>query len=309
MTDLSTLLAGSKEVPFSELENMLASGRAAAEVRQRSAPRAFTATVVVVGTPARLAAAVEALGQLGDASGVRALLISEGTESTPVVRMTESFFAIDGLAPRYLDNAVAAVRLPSLPALIWWRGGSEQALIGLTTLADRLVLDTEDPERVWSHAGQMLDQTALTDLRWTRLTRWRGVLAHLFDLEQVRGAIDTFRRVAIETSDRPTGRLFAAWLMSSLEWHDVAIDITIVETDGRSALESVRLSGERLSITVHRLPGRDCLEASVEGEVVDARISPMGHATLSDCINEELTVRSRDIAFERALAALGDLPA
>jgi glucose-6-phosphate dehydrogenase assembly protein OpcA len=132
----------------------------------------------------------------------------------------------------------------------------------------------------------------------------------LFDLEQVRGAIDTFRRVAIETSDRPTGRLFAAWLMSSLGWHDVGIDITIVEkTDGRSALESVRLSGERLSITVQRLPGRDCLEASVEGEVVDARISPMGHATLSDCINEELTVRSRDVAFERALAALGELPA
>jgi hypothetical protein len=307
MTDLSTLLAGSREVPFSELEDMLATGRAAAELHQRSLPRAFTATVVVVGTPARLAAAVEALGQLCDATGVRALLISEGTESKPVVRMTESFFAIDGLAPQYLDNAVAAVRLPSLPSLVWWRGGSEEALLGLTTLADRLVLDTEDPEPVWSRADQMLNQTALTDLRWTRLTRWRGVLAHLFDLEQVRTAIDSFRHVAIETRDRPTGRLFAAWLTSSLGWQDVAIDITVVETDDRSALESVRLSGDRLSITVRRLPGRDCLEASVEGELVDARISPMGNATLSDCINEELTVRSRDVAFERALAALGDL--
>jgi hypothetical protein len=307
MTDLSTLLAGSTEVPFSELEHLLATGRAAAEVRQRSVQRAFTATVVVVGTPARLAAAVEALGQLGDASGVRALLISEGTESKPVVRMTESFFAIDGLAPQYLDNAVAAVRLPSLPSLVWWRGGSEDALLGLAHFADRLVLDTEDPEGVWSRADQILNQTALTDLRWTRLTRWRGVLAHLFDLEQVRAAVGSFRHVAIETSDRPTGRLFGAWLNSSLGWQDVAIDITVVETDRRSALESVRLSGDRLSITIHRLPGRDCLEAAVEGELVDARISPMGNATLSDCINEELTVRSRDMAFERALAALGDL--
>jgi glucose-6-phosphate dehydrogenase assembly protein OpcA len=307
MTDLGMLLSGSREIPFSSLEAMLASGRDAAELRQTSAPRASTATVVVVGTPARLASALEALTAMGEASGIRAILIAEGTQATPVVRMTGSFVAIDGLSPRYLNNAVAAVRLPSLPALIWWRGGSPKALEDVTRLADRLVLDTEDPDRIWARAVRFFDQTALTDLRWTRLTKWRGALAHLFDLPQVRAAGGTFRRLLIETSDRPSGRLFAAWLVSCLGRKEIDLQISVVSSDDRSVLESVQLTGDRAAIAMRRLPGRDCLEATVQADIVDVRVSPLGHQTLSGCIGEELAVRSRDFAFERALTRLGDL--
>ena len=307
MSAQNPLLPGSKEVPFSELEGILAGRREMAELRQTPIPRASTATIVVVGAHERLAAAAEALGELNDASGVRAILIVEGEQSTPVVRMSESLVVIDGLSPRYLNNAVAAVRLSSLPALIWWRGGSEQALEEVTNLADRLVLDIEEPDHVWQHADRLVDSTALTDLRWTRLTGWRAMLAHLFDLPQVRDAVHTFRQVTIEAVDRPSARLFAAWLISSLEWTDVDITIESVEGDRRSSLTSVRLVGERLSISVRRLDDGDCLEAAVEGDENDTRIAPLGHTTLSDCIGEELSVRSRDVAFERALQALGSL--
>jgi glucose-6-phosphate dehydrogenase assembly protein OpcA len=303
MTNLATLLQHSKEVPFSELEGMLASGRDAVYMRQTSAPRASTATVVVVGTPERLEAAIDAISALGEASGVRAILIAEGTSATPTVRMTESFVAIDGLSPEYLNNAVAAVRLPSLPALIWWRGGSQQALEEVTHLADRLVLDTEDPESQWARADRLLPNTALTDLRWTRLTRWRAVLAHLFDLRPVRDTIGGFHHVAIETSDPPSGRLFGAWLVSCLG-QDVDVKVSTISSDGRSSLDAVRLEGDHLSIAIRRLPGRECLEATLQGEVADVRVAPLGHATLSECLSEELGVRSRDLAFERALGAL-----
>ena len=99
--------------------------------------------------------------------------------------MTENAIAIAGLAPRYLNNAVAALRLSSLPAVVWWRGGSVEALDDLAGLADRLILDTPDPDEVWARAEGLFDSTALTDLRWTALTRWRAALAHLFDLPQV----------------------------------------------------------------------------------------------------------------------------
>ena len=99
--------------------------------------------------------------------------------------MTENAIAIAGLAPRYLNNAVAALRLSSLPAVVWWRGGSIEALDGLANLADRLVLDTVDPDAAWARADTLFERTALTDLRWTALTRWRAALAHLFDLPQV----------------------------------------------------------------------------------------------------------------------------
>ena len=300
MSELETMLPGSKEVPFSELGEMLAS----AAPRKKSAFRASTATVVVVGPAARLVPVVSALAELGDVRGVRAILIAEGTAAKPVVRMSDTIVAIDGLSPAYLNNAVAAVRLPSLPALIWWRGGSRKALEDVTSLADRLVLDTEDPDELWPRATGFFEQTALTDLRWTRLTKWRAVLAHLFDLPQVRAAIDGFRQVKIVAGDQSAARLFAAWLASCLQWGSVETQIQTVSSDDVSVLESVELIGSRVSIAVRRLRGRDCLEASIDGEIADVRVSPIGHTTLSACIGEELAVRSRDLAFERALSAL-----
>ncbi len=307
MTDTHVLLAGGKEIPFSDLETALGGVRES-EVR-RKLPRASTGTLVALGTPAQLAPTVTALADVGTTAGVRAILIAEGTQARPVVRMTESLIAIDGLAPRYLNNAVAAVRLPSLPALIWWRGGSEQALQDVTALADRLVLDTRDPDHVWERAAAFLEQTALTDLRWTRLTRWRSVVAHLFDLPQVRHATPTFRRLVIEAGDRSAARLFAAWLVSCLRCEGMQIQIGTVTGDGRSVLESVQLTGDRISIAVHRMRGSDCLKAAVDGDVVEDRVAPLGETTLAACMYQELAVRSRDLAFERALARLGAVPA
>ena len=217
------LLPGGRDVAFTDIEVTLArlvrNGR-----RSRTAARALTATVIVVGPPDRLIAAADALEQLGDAGGVRAILISEGTHTAPVARVTENAIAIAGLAPQFLNNAVAALRLSSLPAVVWWRGGSVEALDDLADLADRLVLDVEDPATVWPGAPALFERTAVTDLHWTRLTRWRAVLAHLFDLPNVRGAAAGLDRLEIDAADRPAARLFAGWLRSSLGWTDAAID-------------------------------------------------------------------------------------
>jgi Glucose-6-phosphate dehydrogenase subunit C-terminal domain len=304
-----TLLPGSIEVSFPEIEDALADLARGATPGKRAPARASSGTLIVVGSRDKLVSAVGALAELSAASGVRAIVVSEGNETTPMVRMTHSMIAIEGLAPRYLNNAVAALRLPCLPALVWWRGGSVQALRDVTSLADRVVLDTEDPEEVWEQVEDLIDQTALTDLRWTRLTRWRALLAHLFDLPQVRAAIGSFRRAKVETGDLPSGRLFAGWLMSSLRWSGVDIQIRSVQSDDCSPLEFVRLEGDGPSIEIRSLAGRDCLEATVEGEVGDVRIAPLGDRTLSAWIGEELALRSRDLAFERALAALRKLAA
>ena len=124
----SGLLPGGHDVPFAEIEVTLARLVRDGRRRKRGPARALTATVIVVGKPDRLVAAAEALEQLGESGGVRAILISEGEHTSPVARVTENAIAISGLAPRYLNNAVAALRLSSLPAVVWWRGGSVEAL-------------------------------------------------------------------------------------------------------------------------------------------------------------------------------------
>lgn len=303
------LLPGGRDVVFAEIEVTLARLVRGGH-RKRGPARAATATVIVVGKPDRLVAAAEALEQLGEAGGVRAILISEGEHTSPVARVTEYAIAISGLAPRYLNNAVAALRLSSLPAVVWWRGGSVEALDDLAKLADRLVLDIEQPDAVWARADTLFDRTALTDLRWTRLTRWRAAVAHLFDLSQVRRGATGIRSLTIETTDPFAARLFAGWLQARLRWTEsVNIDIRAVKGDGLTPLVRVRLAGDAIAISLSVHPAASCLHASVEGAEATARIVPLGGGSLGSLISEELGVRTRDLAFEQALAAAREISA
>ena len=301
------LLPGATEVAFSEIETVLARLLRDGRRRKRTPARALTATVIVVGTPAKLTEAAEALDSLSDGGGVRAIFISEGADASPRVRLSEYSIAITGLAPQYVDNAVAALRLSSLPSVVWWRGGSSDALGNLADLADRLVLDTDDPQEVWSKAEGLFEQTALTDLRWTRLTRWRSLLANLFDVPQVREAIPRLQALTIDSRDEPTARLFAGWLVSTLRpSSDWQLTIRPASGEGVEPIDSVRLSSGDLKITLRMRSGS--MEAIVDEPHACSRVVPLSDATLATWIGEELAVRTRDMAFEGALRASRTLP-
>ena len=299
---LDSLLPNGTDVPFSEIEATLA--RLVRDRRRKRGPsRALTATVIVVGPPDRLAPCADAMEQLGMSGGVRSIFITEGAKPSPTARVTETSIVIAGLATQFVNNAVASLRLSSLPALVWWRGGLSDLLPDLADLADRLVLDTDAPEDVWSHAGALIDHTALTDLRWTRLTRWRALLAHMFDLPQVRRGASTISRLSIASGDLASARLFAGWLRSSLRWTPaVAIEITPPQVTDRQPLERAVLAGRDFSITLQVNAHRTCLEAVMVGVEASTRVVPCPEPTLAALLNEELSVRTRDLAFEQALA-------
>jgi hypothetical protein len=304
------LLPSGQDVPFSEIEVTLARVVRDGRRRKRGPARALTATVIVIGDLPRLSAAADALEQLGEMGGVRAILISEGEHTAPIARVTENAIAINGLAPRFLNNAVAALRLSSLPAVVWWRGGSVAALDDLARLADRMILDADDPAPAWAQAHRLIERTALTDLRWTQLTRWRSALAHLFDLPQVREGSREFRALSIEAGDRHAARLYAGWLRASLRWTPaVTIDIAAAKPDAVSPLNHVHLEGTRVSVTATLKEGRGCLAAAMVGHDSSTRIVPLGDGSLGSLIGEELGVRTRDLAFERALASALEIQA
>ena len=179
------LLPSGVEVSFADIESAL-SGHSSDETK-RAAGMALTATIVVAGPPPRLVEAAKALGELTDV-GVRTVLISYGDNPEPAVRVSRQTVSLEGLRPKYLNNAVAALRLSSLPTLVWWRGGNVDTLKGLAALSDRLVLDAEEPREVWASVDVLAELTAVSDLRWTRLTRWRALMCHFFDIADVRAA-------------------------------------------------------------------------------------------------------------------------
>ena len=286
---MSELLPGSAEVAFVDLP-------ATAE--------ATIATVVIVAPRDRMREAADALAQASDSGGVRAILIVADTDAAAAsVRVAPEGILIEGLKPEHFDNAVAALRLSSLPTLVWWRGGSADVLRGLAALADRIVLDAPDPTAVWPLVARLAERTAVTDVRWARLTRWRTLMAHFFDIPDVRDAAGSFHSLEIHGGDPHAARLFAGWLTSSLQ-PDERISVTLTEHAGAPPIEYVQLANGRHRLTLRLAESRTCVVTSVDGGSGASRIVSLGDQSLAAVIAEELRVRSHDPSFERSILAI-----
>ena len=226
-----------------------------------------------------------------------------GTNPAPTIRVLGHAVALEELRPEYLNNAVAALRLSSLPTVVWWRGGNPEMLEGVAHLADRMVFDAEEPADVWARAAGLAEHTAISDLRWARLTRWRALMAQFFDIPAVREAAASFNRLVIEGADRFAAQLYGGWLSSSLHWSaDVAIELRPVP--GGPAIQRIELGDGDQCLSLRLGPSGRCVEASarVAGHTETSRVVSLGDQRLTTLICEELRIRSRDLAFERAVA-------
>ena len=297
-TDIARVLPGGVEVPFARIADALARGLDPA--MRTTPPRTLTATLVAVCASNRFTEGAEILHTLAAKSAVRTILISEGTETRPKAFVSEDAVAIPGLQAAFVNNAVAALRLSSLPTLVWWRGCSPEMLDDLAHLADRVVLDDPKPRQIWMRAAEFFDRAAFTDLHWTLLTRWRMLMAQFFEIPEILAAAPRFERVFITGNDQVAASLYAAWLADALG-HPIALE-TEAGTRG-VPLEEVRLSSDKGALALRLAPSGTCVVTSTEVKTnQDARRTvPLGDQSVSALLAEELRIRARDKAFERAV--------
>lgn len=273
-----------------------------------TAPNTQTATIVAVCTAERIADTSTELATLRDRSAVRTILISLGDDPQPPIEAHNNVVTIQQIVPRYLNNAVASLRLSSLPSIAWWRGGEVALLPDLAALVDRLVLDALDPREAWTVVPQLTSTTMVGDLRWTALTRWRNLMAQFFDVPEIHQSIGSFSRLDISAGDLYAARLFAGWMTARLpEGGTLATDISSAPRG--AAIQSVVLSGSRHRLSLRLGAGSTCIETSIEasGRSVMSRLVPLGGQTPEALLAEELRVSARDLAFEEALRNSGDL--
>ena len=142
------------EVPFSKIAESMA--QRVCRATNATPMRALVATVVAIGPAERSAGAAAALRILGDAGTVRGILISEGDNPEPPARVAGNTVALHGLVARYINNAVAALRLSSLPTTLWWRGRRTDLLDGLARWRSEVV-STRESEPIWERASRLFD--------------------------------------------------------------------------------------------------------------------------------------------------------
>jgi glucose-6-phosphate dehydrogenase assembly protein OpcA len=266
-------------------------------------------TVVAITTDPLIVETAEVLRTLRARSAVRTILITLGTEGQPPVDRSDDATTIHGLLPRFVNNAVAALRLSSLPSLAWWRRPEADLLGDIARLVDRIVLEVPEPAASWDQARRLREITSFSDLRWTRLTRWRSLMAQFFDLPDVRSAADAYTTLDIAARDADAARLFAAWMRARLP-RGLDLAVSIAPSDAREELiTSITLRGDGKELALRLLANRTCVETVIrrDQQPEAVRVVPLGNLSHAALLSEEMRVRSRDTAFEEALEGVGTL--
>lgn len=150
----------------------------------------------------------------------------------------------------HADSVVAPLLVPDTPVVTWWPGPAPRYPAGdpLGALAQRRITDAAAAAQPVDALTERAEsyRPGDTDLAWTRLTPWRGVLAAALDqpYDEIRGGS------VAGAPDSPSAVLLARWLAANL-----AVPVERVSSPG-PGIAAVRLETAAGPIAVTRPQGR-----------------------------------------------------
>jgi len=195
---------------------------------------------------------------------------------------------------QHLDTLVIPLLLPDAPIVAWWPGEAptnpSEHPVG--AMAQRRITDTTTCAEPLATLQQLrgVYRAGDTDLAWTRITLWRGLLAAALD-ELGTGEVD---RVEVEGDGRHTSvDLLAAWLA-----HRLGAPTQIVRREEADGITAVRMwCGEALVELVR--PDGKTVTIRQTGSPDQRLALPLRQ--LNECLAEELRRLDPDEVYGRVL--------
>jgi glucose-6-phosphate dehydrogenase assembly protein OpcA len=161
---------------------------------------------------------------------------------------------------------------------------------------------------LWRFGGRILSGRIIADLAWNRLTRWRQMVAQIFENRSYLARLSEVQQVRIGFggSAPPTSAYYlGAWLLDCLEGAGAKASVKWAPTEKVVEGQLVRLEmnaaesdGLQVSIAVRGEPGRQCAEVRVNALANRTVFAPDNDYTL---LRQELSIPGRDPVFERSL--------
>ncbi|MGH9661168.1 MAG: glucose-6-phosphate dehydrogenase assembly protein OpcA [Bryobacteraceae bacterium] len=208
---------------------------------------------------------------------------------------------------------VPAVILPlavaDLPVIVWRRLArltDVPLLRGFSALASKTIVDSAtaaDPKRMLRVlAEEVAAGQVLGDLVWTRITRWRALVAQIFEnpvyAAQLPG-VETVRVRHAGTSAPVSAYYLAAWLRAGLESVGARVRVSLEQAEPVGGnLVQVELAGPGFDLSIRR----------VDGSAAEVRVSSLVWRTVFEritdegALRQELAITGPDAVFERSLA-------
>jgi glucose-6-phosphate dehydrogenase assembly protein OpcA len=186
-----------------------------------------------------------------------------------------------------------------LPVVLWCRDLRLMDLpgfAGIASLAHRIVLNGAGFDRIQAILAR--GQSA-GDLAWTRLTRWRELVARIFENRGL-ASLERVSQVKVKWA-APSAVYLAAWLLDSLRRAGANPEL---EMDKGSAPEHrVELIAPELHVVVSQCGGH-CAEVRINNDVSQTMLPYPSEYSL---MREELSIAGHDAVFERVLPAAARL--
>ena len=204
-----------------------------------------------------------------------------------------------------LPSVVLPLAVPDLPLILWCRSPRLAAMpefLPIAAMAQKVVVDSgamKDPVAALKLTAALSARGVLLgDLSWTRLTRWREMLAQVFENQQNLAQLQEISGVEVEHGDgyRVSALYMAMWLTDCLADAGVldasfgvgrapeGVSLRVKLVDHGFALELARRQ-DRMVVTVNGV----------------SQCTSLSQPTDYLLMREELGIVRRDPVFQRAL--------
>ena len=209
-----------------------------------------------------------------------------------------------------LPSVVLPLSVPDLPVILWCRSArlTRMAEFGeIAKMAAKVVLDSGEVSDCVDAIGRMLDLlrsgALVGDLAWTRLTRWREMLARVFEdrdhMAKLPGISEV--RVSFGAGFETAALYMGAWTVNALSDAGVQATVQVIRSTATPTLQ-VSLAGADFGVQLERREDR--LVIAVNALTHCTNQPPPSDYQL---MREELGIIRRDPVFERTLASASRL--
>jgi len=199
-----------------------------------------------------------------------------------------------GALANHGQSVVVPLLLPDSPVVAWWphEAPADLRKDPIAQMAQRRITDSAESSSPKASLKRLakIYSPGDTDLAWTRITLWRGLLAAALDGAPYEPVTDA---VVAGASDSPSSELLAGWLATVLR-----VPVRRVRTKAGTGVMSVRLERRSGPVDLVR-PDGSVATLSQPGQP-DRRIS-LKRRGLAECLADELRRLDADEVYEEAL--------
>ena len=212
-----------------------------------------------------------------------------------------------------VPSVVLPLAVADLPLILWCRSARVFAMPefdAMASMAHKVIIDSAavpgDARAALGRLRQAAGGGMLGDLAWTRLTRWREMISHVFENREIVSVARSVSRVTVEyPGDTPNSSslYMGAWAMDCLSAAGARPQLTLAHgewpgSEPAPLVMRVVLEGE--GVFVELLRWTDRMVTTVNNL---AQCTHLPLVTEYALVREELAIVRRDPVFEKTLAS------